>query len=88
MDELGQVSLMMETKKKPKRGQDTTRTKRQGEYLDRLTEAKGKRLVVDLDATGKTDLEALLTVGYGANQAEVVRNALRDAVVKISGKKT
>ena len=78
----------METEKKSKRGQDTSRTKRQGEYLDRLAEAKGKRLVVDLDVTGKTYLETLLTAGYGTNQAEVVRKALRDAAVKIGGKKT
>lgn len=77
----------METEKKPKRGQDTTRTKRQGEYLDRLTEAKGKRLVVDLDADGKTDLETLLSAGYGVKKRDVIHKALSEAAAKVRKEK-
>lgn len=67
--------------KKPaaKRGRDVTRTERQEGYLERLEGAKGKRLVVDLDAPAREALEALRLAGYGATQAEVVRKALKQA---------
>jgi hypothetical protein len=64
---------------KPKRGRDVTKTARQASYLERLESGEGKRLVVDLDATGRADLEALLSAGYGATQKDVVLRALRAA---------
>lgn len=78
---------MAEEKNKPKRGQDTTKTPRQRTYLERLAEGKGKRLVVDLDASGRADLEALLASGYGASQKEVVTKALAAAAKKHAHKK-
>ena len=76
---------MAETKNK--RGQDATRTERQGKYLERLQADKGKRLVVDLDGTGKADLEALIEAGYGANQRTVVQRALAEAAERETGQK-
>lgn len=64
---------------KTKRGQDATRTERQGKYLERLQDGQGKRLVVDLDSTARASLEALLSSGYGAKQREVVERALNEA---------
>lgn len=64
------------TEKKPaettpaaKRGRDVTRTERQGGYLERLEAAKGKRLVVDLDAAAREALEGLVGTAYGKTQA-------------------
>lgn len=51
-------------------------TARATAHLDRLEEAKGKRLVVDLDAPAREALEALLTAGHGSTQREVVCQAL------------
>lgn len=39
---------------------DQTRTAQAVAHLERLQEAKGKRLVVDLDASGREALEKLL----------------------------
>lgn len=49
----------MPAKKAAKRGRDDTRTVRAATHLGRLAEAKGKRLVVDLDAAAREALEAL-----------------------------
>jgi hypothetical protein len=65
---------------------DTTRSARAVAHLERLQEAKGKRLVVDLDASGREALEALLEVGYGATQREVVVSALTAAAAKLKKK--
>ena len=62
-----------------KRGRDETRTVRAVAHLERLEEAKGKRLVVDLDAPAREALEALLGTPYGKTQADVVRKALVQA---------
>lgn len=62
--------------KKTKPVGDVTRTARAGAYLERLEEAKGKRLVVDLNAPGRMALERLLEGGYGDSQKEVVIKAL------------
>lgn len=62
--------------KKKKPIGDVTRTARAGAYLERLEEAKGKRLVVDLNAPGRMALERLLEGGYGDSQKEVVIKAL------------
>jgi hypothetical protein len=61
-----------------KRGRDVTRTERQVAHLDRLEQANGKRIVVDLDAASREALEALIESGYGTSQAAVVRQALID----------
>lgn len=58
---------------------DQTSTARAGAYLDRLTEANGKRVVVDLNADERELLEALLAVGYADTQSGVVRQAIREA---------
>lgn len=71
---------MAETKNT--RGQDGTRTKRQEQYLERLQDGQGKRLVVDLDATARGSLEALLRSGYGAKQRQVVERALNEAAAR------
>lgn len=65
---------------------DVTRTARAGAYLERLEEAKGKRLVVDLDAAGRRALEALLEAGYGDSQKAVVIKALMAAEAKLRKK--
>lgn len=62
--------------KKTKPTGDVTRTARAGAYLERLEEAKGKRLVVDLNASGRVALERLLEGGYGDSQKDVVIKAL------------
>jgi hypothetical protein len=62
--------------KKTKPKGDVTRTARAGAYLERLEEAKGKRLVVDLSAPARVVLERLLESGYGDSQKDVVIKAL------------
>lgn len=79
---------MAEEDSKPSRGQDTTKTPRQRAYLKRLAEGEGKRLVVDLDGSGRADLEALLASGYGGSQKEVVTKALAAAAKEHAHKTT
>jgi hypothetical protein len=55
---------------------DVTRTARAVAHLERLEAANGKRLVVDLDASGTMALEELLSAGYGETQKAVVVKAL------------
>ena len=74
----------MSTQKKPVG--DLTRTARAKAHLERLDEAKGKRLVVDLDAEGRMALEGLLEAGYADSQKGVVIKALVGAA-KTSKKK-
>jgi len=75
----------MATKTEPRKKPvgDTTRTARALAHLERLQDAKGKRLLVDLDAPGRAALEALLEAGYGTSQKEVVINALVEVASKI-----
>lgn len=77
----------MPTPPSPKRGRDVTRTARQDEYLERLEAAKGKRIVVDLDAAGRTHLETLQADGYASTQSDVVRKALQEAHTKLKKRK-
>lgn len=65
----------MATQKKPPVG-DTTRTERAKAHLERLEQASGKRLLVDLDADGHAALNALLADGYGVTNKAVVNRAL------------
>lgn len=59
---------------------DTTRTERAKAHLERLEQANGKRLLVDLSADGHAALNALLAGGYGATNRAVVERALIAAV--------
>lgn len=76
---------MTSTKQKKPVG-DVTRTARAGAYLERLEEAKGKRMVVDLDEAGRRALEALLEAGYEASQKGVVIKALMAADANLKKK--
>jgi len=69
-------------KKAIKRGRDVTRTERAVAHLERLEEAKGKRVVADLDAPAVEALDGLLGAGYGASQVAVIRRALVEAFSK------
>ncbi len=55
---------------------DTTRTARANALLERLAEAKGKRVVVDFYAAERAALDALIADKYAPNQSEVVRQAV------------
>ena len=55
---------------------DATRTVRAKAHLERLENANGKRLLVDLDAEGHAALKALLAAGYGETNKAVVNRAL------------
>lgn len=77
----------MKITKKPatktlKRGRDVTRTVRAVAHLERLEEAKGKRVVADLDAPSVAALNGLLGAGYGSSQVAVIRKALIEAFSK------
>ena len=67
----------------PKRGRDETSTARGVAHLDRLAAAKGKRLVVDLDQPALESLEALLAVGYGKTQRQVVCKMLVEVAKRV-----
>ena len=54
---------------------DATRTVRAKAHLERLENANGKRLLVDLDAEGHDALKALLAAGYGETNKAVVNRA-------------
>lgn len=62
---------------------DVTRTARAEAYLKRLTEAKGKRVVVDFNATVLTALEELVARGYADTQSAAIRRAIQDASKRI-----
>lgn len=65
---------------------DVTRTARAKAHLERLAEAKGKRLVVDLDAPVRAALEKLLASGYESTQKAVVSKALLAAAAQLRKK--
>lgn len=62
---------------------DTTRTERAKAHLERLEQASGKRLLVDLDADGHAALYALLADGYGGTNKAVVNRALIAASTRV-----
>ena len=64
---------------KPKPVGDRTRTARAAAHLERLEEAKGKRVVVDLGKVEREALEGLLAAGYAPTQSDVIRKALTQA---------
>jgi hypothetical protein len=78
---------LTDKKKTPKPKSDVTRTARAGAYLERLDAAKGKRVVVDLDASTREALEGLLGAGYAENQSGVIRKAIL-AASKLNFKST
>lgn len=69
----------MSEETKPKRGQDTTRTKRSAAFLGRLAASKGKPVRVDTDGDDLVLLDALVASGYAPNMAEAYRKAMREA---------
>lgn len=72
---------------KPNKTQD----KRSAEWVDRLKQNNGRRLVVDLDAFTVDELTELVEAGYGSSptskrrptMADAVRKAIHDARGKI-----
>lgn len=56
-----------------------TSTERGKAHLVRLTQTKGKRVVVDLNAAERVSLEQLVDTGYAANQSEAIRKAITEA---------
>ncbi|MBC3871510.1 hypothetical protein [Undibacterium oligocarboniphilum] len=73
----------MNEKKNP---YDRTSTKRQSAHLERLQEANGKRLPVDLDGERLAKLDALVSAGYGDSKAAVIRKAIDEAYKKMRKK--
>lgn len=69
----------MATIKKTKPVGDRTRTARAAAHLERLEEAKGKRVVVDLGKAEREALEDLLEAGYAETQSDVIRKSLMQA---------
>ncbi len=61
---------------------DKTSTKRQGAHLERLEDAKGKRLPVDLTGEHLAKIDALVGAGYGKSKVGVIRRAIDDAFTK------
>jgi Arc/MetJ-type ribon-helix-helix transcriptional regulator len=49
-------------------------------HLDKLAQSEGKRIVIDLPAEDRMALDHLISRGYGSNQSDVVRKALRQVV--------
>lgn len=71
-------------RKTAKRGRDVTSTVRAIAHLERLEDAKGKRVVADLDAPAVEALEGLLGSGYGKSRVDVIRKALGEVFAKKS----
>ena len=59
-----------------KKSGDTTRTARANAHLERLDEAKGKRIVVDFYADERQALDSLVATGYADTQSAVLRKAV------------
>lgn len=72
----------MATTKKPEPVGDVTRTERSARHRERLAQAKGRRVVVDMPSPVVEALDALLTAGYGATQKEVICNAVLEVAAK------
>lgn len=68
-----------------KKKADKTSSKRAASYLARLAEKKGRRVLVDLSEEHAGMLDELLTDGFGATVAAVVREALVQAHAKRFG---
>lgn len=74
---------MAEQPKRPK-----APTKRQKDYLNKLTDQKGKRVVVDLDSESHACLNALLENGFAENQSSVIRRSLQESAIRLRKKRT
>ena len=68
--------------KKPKPVGDRTRTARAAAHLERLGDAEGKRVVVDLGKADREALEGLQAAGYAESQSGVIRRAIQDAAAR------
>ena len=73
--------------KKPAPVGDLTRTERSARHRERLAAANGRRVVVDMPEPAAQALDALLGIGYGSTQKEVVCNALLE-IAQQKGKGT
>ena len=58
---------------------DYTRTRRAKAHLERLADAQGKRVVVDLGELERTALDVLVERQYGRTQSDVIRRAIIEA---------
>jgi len=61
---------------------DVTRTERSARHRERLLEAQGRRVVVDMPAPAVQALEALLASGYAGTQKDVVCKAVQEIAAK------
>lgn len=71
--EIGSAPTMNEVVKKKV---DKTSSRRAASYLARLSEKKGRRVLVDLSEEHASMLDELITDGFGVTVAAVVREAL------------
>lgn len=62
---------------------DITRTARSARHQERLSQAKGKRVVVDAPAPVVDALGGLLAQGYGRTQKEVFCNAVLEIATNL-----
>lgn len=67
---------------KPKRGKDTTSTKRAGAHLTRLAENGGAPVRVDTAGPDLKLLDDLVAAGYAPSRAEAYRKAVREVYAK------
>ena len=62
-----------------KNNYDTTSTKRQSGYLERLAESGGKPIRVDTFGEDLILLDELIEAGYAESRVETYRKSLREA---------
>ena len=62
---------------------DKTSSKRAASHLERMVEAKGKRVPIDFDAERLEKMDTLIQAGYGESKAAVVRKAIDDVYKKL-----
>ena len=58
---------------------DHTRTERSRSHHDRVVDAGGKRVSVDMDADRLKKIKRLLDHNYGETKADVIRRAIDEA---------
>lgn len=61
---------------------DATRTERSARHRERLAQAKGRRVVVDMPSHVVDALDALLVGDYGTTQKDVVCRAVLEVAAK------
>jgi len=72
--------------KKPKRGKDSTSTKRAGAHLTKLAESGGAPVRVDTHGDDLKLLDGLVADGYAPSRAEAYRKAMREAHARVQKK--